>query len=90
MQFSPPLAHLSKAFQEGNVSFAAIKYTVDTLQGVASAKKLLEVLKKNLDDRGRLSNCDLPMLTDTQKQHLINLTQKYTTVLKENTVFTRV
>lgn len=36
----PALAHLSSAFQEGNVSFAAItpaiKYTVDTLQTIAS------------------------------------------------------
>lgn len=84
----PALAHLSKAFQEGNVSFAAIgpavKYTADTLQGVASANKPLEDLKKDLDDGGRLSNYDLPTHNNTQEQHLINLTQKYTTALKEN------
>ena len=84
----PAPVQLSQAFQEGNVPFAAIshaaKYTVDTIQGVASPNKPLEDLKKDLDDGGRLSNCDLPKVTGTQEQHLINLTQKYTKALKEN------
>lgn len=84
----PALAHLSRAFQEGNVSFAAItpaiKYTVDTLQSVASTNKPLQDSKKDLSEGGRLSNCDLPILTGFHEQSLTSLTQKYVTALKEN------
>ena len=85
----PALAHLSKAFQEGNVSFAAItpaiKYTVDTLQGVAATNKPLQDLKKKkLGDGGRLSNCNRPTLPDFHEKNLTTLAKKYVTVLKEN------
>ena len=84
----PALAHLSKAFQEGNVSFAAItpaiKYTVDTLQDVAATDKPLRELQKDLGDGGRLSTCELPALTGFHEQSLTSLTQKYITALKEH------
>lgn len=84
----PTLAHLSKAFQGGNVSFASIapsiNYTLDKLDDVASKNKPLEDLKKDLGEEGRLSQCDLPKLTDFHKQRLANLTKKYVTALKEN------
>ena len=84
----PALAHLSKAFQEGNVSFAAItpaiKYTVDTLQDVTATDKPLRELQKDLRDGGRLSTCELPALTGFHEQSLTSLTQKYITALKEN------
>lgn len=83
----PALAHLSRAFQKGNVSFAAItpaiQYTVDTLQDVALTNKPLESLKQDLGQGGRLSNCDLH-LTVFQEQSLATLTQNYVTALKEN------
>ena len=84
----PALAHLSKAFQEGNVSLAAItlaiKYTVDTLQDVAATDKPLRELQKDLGDGGRLSTCELPALTGFHEQSLTSLTQKNITALKEN------
>ena len=52
----PALAHLSRAIQEGNVSFAAItpaiKYTVDTLQTIASTNKPLQDLKISVKGGG--------------------------------------
>ena len=84
----PALAHLSRAFQEGNVSFAAItpaiKYTVNTLRTIASTNKPLQDLKKDLSEGGRLSKCDLPILAEFHEQSLTSLTQKYVTALKEN------
>ena len=76
----PALAHLSRAFQEDNVSFAAItpaiKYTVDTVQTIASTNKPLQDWKKDLSEGGRLSKCDLPILAEFHEQSLTSLTQK--------------
>ena len=68
----PTLAHLSKAFQSGNVSFAttapAIKYTLNKLDDVASKNKPLEDLKTDVSEEGKLSQCDLPKLIDFHEQ----------------------
>ena len=85
----PALFHLSKAFQAGCVSFAAmgpaLRYTLDELKLVSEEKNPLNELKKDLAVGARLSNCDLPPLSDYQEVNLTKLTNKYVKALEENT-----
>ena len=59
----PILSHLSKAFQKGAVSFAAIDpaitFTLNELQLIANEDRPLNKLKKDLSANGRLSQCDI-------------------------------
>ena len=61
-QVLPLLAHLSKVFQAGSVSFAAIgpaiNYTLEALETVSKEKRPLSALQKDLCTDGRLSVCD--------------------------------
>ena len=84
-QVLPPLAHLSKVFQAGSVSFAAIgpaiNYTLEALKTVRTE----EATKcKDLCTDGRLSVCDLSSPSAHQEQNLTNLTDRYVKALQEN------
>lgn len=74
----PALSHLSRAFQGGNVSFAAIepavKFTIDEIQDVADQQKSLKQLQKDLGDR--LAECKMTLSDDAEKK-LVNLTNRY-------------
>lgn len=70
----PALSHLSRAFQGGNVSFAAIKFTIDDIQDVADQQKPLKQLQKDLGDR--LAECEMT-LSDNAERKLVNLTNRY-------------
>jgi hypothetical protein len=59
----PELSNLSKAFQKGAVSFAAVSpivdYTLDELNNVANNFSFISDLRNDLKEDGRLSRCDL-------------------------------
>ncbi|CAH3162339.1 unnamed protein product [Porites lobata] len=81
----PALSHLSRAFQGGNVSFAAIepavKFTIDEIQDVADQQKPLKQLQKDLGDR--LAECEMTLSDDAERK-LVNLTNWYVSSLVEN------
>lgn len=87
-QVLPPLAHLSKVFQAGSVSFSAIgpaiNYTLEALKTVSEQKRPLSALQKDLCTDGRLSVCDLSSPSAHQEQKLTNLTDRYVKALQEN------
>ena len=62
-------------------------YPVHCWQGVASTNKPLQDLTKDLGHGGRLSNCDLPSLTDVHEQRLTTLTQKCHSTEREQLIF---
>ena len=84
----PILSHLSKAFQKGAVSFAAIdpaiKFTLDELQAIADEDRPLKNLKKDLSEYGRLSQCDIQPLSVLDEQRLTTLTKAYVAALRDN------
>ena len=84
----PILSHLSKAFQEGAVSFAAIapaiKFTTDELEEIEKQQTPCKRLKEDLAEGGRLSQCGLPPFTQSDEAQLERLTYKYIYALKEN------
>ena len=59
----PELSNLSKAFQKGAVSFAAVSpavdYALDELDIVANNFSFISDMKNDLKEDGRLSRCDL-------------------------------
>ena len=81
----PALSHLSRAFQGGNVSFAAIepavKFTIDEIQDVADQQKPLKQLQKDLGDG--LAECEMTLSDDAERK-LVNLTNRYICSLVEN------
>ena len=81
----PALSHLSRAFQGGNVSFAAIepavKFTIDEIQDVADQQKPLKQLQKDLGDR--LAESEMTLSDDAERK-LVNLTNRYVSSLVEN------
>ena len=83
----PQLSDLSKAFQKGAVSFAAVSpavdYTLDELD-VAKNFSFISDLKNDLKKDGRLSRCDLGVFSQFHENQLKNLTTKYIKALKEN------
>lgn len=83
----PCLASLSKAFQKGNVHFAAIapsiSYTLDTLDILVEKKECINTLKNDISPSGRLSLCGFE-ITPAQEQQMANLFQKYVITLKSN------
>lgn len=87
-QVLPLLAHLSKVFQAGSVSFAAIgpaiNYTLEALENVSKEKRPLSALQKDLCTDGRLSVCDLSSPLAHQEQNLTSLTDRYVKALKKN------
>ena len=87
-QVLPLLAHLSKVFQAGSVSFAAIgpaiNYTLEALETVSKEKRPLSALQKDLCTDGRLSVCDLSSPLAHQEQNLSSLTDRYVKALKKN------
>ena len=84
----PKLSNLSKAFQKGAVSFAAVSlavdYTLDELDNVASNFSFISDLKNDLKDDGRLSRCDLGIFSEFHENQLKSLTTTYIKALKEN------
>ncbi len=84
----PELSNLSKAFQKGAVSFAAVSpavdYTLDELDNVANNFSFISDLKNNLKEDGMLSRCDLGVFSQFHENQLKNLTTKYIKALKEN------
>ena len=84
----PQLSDLSKAFQKGAVSFAAVSpavdYTLDELDNVAKNFSFISDLKNDLKKDGRLSRCDLGVFNQFHENQLKNLTTKYIKALKEN------
>jgi hypothetical protein len=80
----PKLSNLSKAFQKGAVSFAAVSpavdYTLDELDSLANNFSFISDLKNDLKEDGRLSRCHLGVFIYFCK----NFTPKYIKVLKEN------
>ena len=87
-QVLPLLAHLSKVFQAGSVSFAAIgpaiNYTLEALETVSKEKRPLSALQKDLCMDGRLSVCDLSSPLAHQEKNLTSLTDRYVKALKKN------
>lgn len=87
-QVLPLLAHLSKVFQAGSVSFAAIgpaiNYTLEALETVSKEKRPLSALQKDLCTDGRLSVCDLSSPLAHQEKNLTSLTDRYVKALKKN------
>ena len=85
----PILAHLSRSFQKGSLSFAtiepAIKFTLGELSGIVEQMTALTQLKKDLADGRRLSvaGCYIHLSPEDEKT-LTNLTQNYISVLKDN------
>ena len=75
---------MSKAFQKGAVSFAAVDYTSDKLDNVAKNFSFISDLKNDLEKDGRLSRCDLGVFSQLHENQLKNLTKKYIKALKEN------
>lgn len=92
-QVLPPLAHLSKVFQAGSVSFAAIgpaiNYTFEALKNVSEQKSPLSALQKDLCTDGRLSVCDLSSPLAHQEQNLTKLTDRYVYKRTSTTDLTR-
>ena len=84
----PILAHLSRAFQKGAVSFAAIdpaiKFTLDELEAIVDEEKPLTNLKKDHSEGGRLSQCDMRPLGASDEKQLTTLTKAYVAALKDN------
>ena len=76
---------MTRAFQGGNVSFAAIepavKFTIDEIQDVADQQKPLKQLQKDLGDR--LAECEMTLSDDAERK-LVNLTNRYVSSLVEN------
>ena len=84
----PILSNLSKAFQKGAVSFAAIapaiRFTTDELEEIEKQETPCKRLKEDLAEGGRLSQCGLPPFTQSDEVQLERLTYKYIYALKEN------
>ena len=63
----PVLSHISKVFQEGEISFGciapAIEYTLEKLDDIASEMKHLSRLKEDIGENGRLHRCESLELT---------------------------
>lgn len=84
----PQLSGLSKAFQKGAVSFAAVSpavdYTLDEPDNVAKNFTFISDLKTDLKEDGRLSRCDLGFFSQFHKNQFKSLTTKYIKALTEN------
>ena len=84
----PELSNLSKAFQKGAVSFAAVSpavdYTLDELDSLANNFSFISDLKNDLKEDGKLSRCDLGVFSQFHKNQVKNLITKFIKVLKEN------
>ena len=82
----PELSNLSKAFQKGAVSFAAVSpavdYTLDELDSLANNFSFISDLKNDLKEDGRLSRCDLGVFSQFHKNQVKNLTTKSKSTLK--------
>ena len=83
----PQLSNLSKAFQKGAVSFAAVSpavdYNLDELDNVANNFSFISGLKNDLKKDGRLSRRDLGISSQFYENQRKNLTAKYIKALKK-------
>ena len=83
----PQLSDLSKAFQEGIVSFAtvspAVHYTLHELDNVAKNFTFISDLKNDPKEDGKLSRCNLGVFNQFHENQSKNLTTKYIKALTE-------
>ena len=72
----PQLSNLSKAFQKGAVSFAAVSpavdYTLNELDNVANNFSFISDLKNDLKKDGRVSRCNLGIFSQFHENQLKN------------------
>ena len=84
----PVLSHISKVFQEGEISFGciapAIEYTFEKLDDIASEMKHLSRLKEDIGENGRLHRCNSLELTTHSEGLITSLSKQYVQALKDN------
>lgn len=84
----PVLSHVSRIFQEGEISFAAIapalEYSFDKLSDIASELKHISRLKEDLGENGRLQRCTFLELTAHSECLITSLSKQYIQALKDN------
>ncbi|CAH3162410.1 unnamed protein product, partial [Porites lobata] len=84
----PVLSHVSRIFQEGEISFAAIapalEYSFDKLSDIASELKHISRLKEDLGENGRLQRCTFLELTAHSESLITSLSKQYIQALKDN------
>ena len=70
----PVLSHISKLFQEGEISFGciapAIEYAFEKLDDIASEMKHLSRLKEDMRENGRLTTHSEGLITSLSKQYV--------------------
>ena len=84
----PVLSHISKVFQEGEISFGciapAIEYTFEKLDDIASEMKHLSRLREDIGENGRLHRCESLELTTHGEGLITSLSKQYVQALKDN------
>lgn len=84
----PVLSHISKVFQEREISFGciapAIEYTFKKLDDIASEMKHLSRLKEDIRENGRLHRCNSLELTTHREGLITSLSKQYVQALKDN------
>ena len=84
----PVLSHISKVFQEGEISFGciapAIEYAFKKLDNIASEMKHLSRLKEDIRVNGRLHRCNSLELTTHSEGLITSLSKQYVHALKDN------